>query len=282
MRRIAITWLLPLVVLVVMPAAARAQSAPLPAVVGEAPPTGLPESLFLAVRDRPVVLQLSDGTEVIARILSTAPGQVLIRILTSHIDAVLDRARITSVRLFQGSRLPGLPPAQQMRVEPRQPEVSARKRRHVAFDHSIVQGFQLDVDAGLFHGFANLGIALALVSEGRVVPASLGLGVGLPVSRDRALKLDLFAHVNIIGDVETSPPAYSSEKLRNRIGVGVGVGLHYTWYNGVNLGFTLPIFGYAFEFRSSSTSGVNNAAGIAYYFLTSAEALPFFYVGYRL
>ena len=122
----------------------------------------------------------------------------------------MPRASVVRVRLLAAAPLPA--PA----VDHEEPELPAKpeRNRYLAVNLSVAPGFDLDLDAGLFHGFANLGIILPLATNGNIVPFSLGLGIGIPVSRSAPrLKLDLFAHVNIVGNASANTAYSSSSSL---------------------------------------------------------------------
>jgi hypothetical protein len=209
------------------------------------------------------------------RILSIESEVLIISLSASGQVRTLPRAIVTSVRL-----LPEIPVVAMAADAAPQVPTAPPRRRHVALDLGIAPGFDLDVEAGLFHGFANLGVVLPLASNGQIVPVSFGLGIGIPLSRRLpTLKLDVFAHVDVVWDVQGNND-YSGSG--NSVGFGAGLGLHYTWNNGLTLGFTIPILGYSVQFGQTPWPGsTDTGTAVANYFLLSSEALPLAYIGYR-
>jgi hypothetical protein len=275
----AATWKLLLASLICLaqPAMARAQSSALLAPVGEAPPTELPDDVFHAVADRLVVLQMIDGRELAVRILAVQPAQLVVSLSAGGQTWTVPRASVASVRLPSATPVLALLPDC---PEPQLPELPRRKR-HLAVNHSLAPGFNVDLDAGMFHGFANIGLFVAAVTDLAVVPVSLGLGVNIPILRKMpALRLDIFAHADVIWDQYASTLGYPG--YGNFVGIGVGMGIHYTWNNGLTMGFTSPVVGYAFQF--GPTQGMANygiGLGVQNYYWTAAAALPLYYIGYR-
>lgn len=158
------------------------------------------------------------------------------------------------------------------------------RRRHVGLNLGIIPSFDLDLDVGLFHGFANLGLVMPMVSKGGLVPFSLGLGVGIPAVVRSApnLKLDLFVLVNVMGDAgsRNSDVGWGSG---NWISLGVGLGLHHTWDNGFTLGFTVPIVGYDFDVERAGSLYANvGSYGLSRFYSSSAQAMPLVFLGYRI
>ena len=249
-----------------LPTLARAQSQPAP---GAATVMALPDVVWRAVVGRLGALQMTDGSELKARIVSFTSELLIVSVDPSAPVVTVPRASVTGVRLLLVPPLPARDPA----AEP------PRRQRHVGLNLSIAPGFDLDLDAGWFHGFANLGITLPMGTNGGIIPVALGLGAGIPLSRDRALRLDLFAHLNVIGKV--LPSTYLG--FGNRVAFGAGLGLHYTWRHGLTMGFTLPIMGYAIDVTpSSAPDSASNPQGVGSYFLSSFEALPLGFIGYRI
>jgi hypothetical protein len=239
----------------------------------------LPDAIFRAVLNRSVVLQLTDGQELAVRILDVRPEELIISLSSSGQVRTLPRAYVTTARLPSATPVIALAPDC---PEPRLPAAPLRKR-YLAVNLSLVPGFDLDLDAGLFHGFSNLGILMLAATNSEIVPLSFGVGISIPVARNLpALMLDVFAHLNIISDVNGDYPQDTGLGMGNWVGFGAGLGLHYTWINGLTMGFTVPILGYSVQFGQIPWPvSINIGTGVINYFLTSAEALPLFYIGYR-
>ncbi|MBL8634667.1 MAG: hypothetical protein JNM40_15700 [Myxococcales bacterium] len=150
-------------------------------------------------------------------------------------------------------------------------------------------GLALDLDVGMFRAFANLGIVLPLATSGEFLPISFGAGVGIPLSKSRpSLKLDVMGYMTILVDAKDHSYSYGGSTYKldpvvNNVSAGVGLGLHYTWQNGLTLGGMVPILGYAAYLNdfvgSDSTASIGERSALFY--LASATALPLFYLGYR-
>ena len=134
-----------------LPTMARAQNPPTP--VAAAAPTVLPDVIWRAVLGRMVALQRTDGTEPTARIVSFTSALLVVSVHPNASTLTVPRASVTAVRLPSA-----VPMIDRDRMAPDAP----RRQRHVELNLSIAPGFDLDLDAGCFHGFANLGIVLPM------------------------------------------------------------------------------------------------------------------------
>lgn len=266
-----------------LPATAEEPARPPPAAADPQPPSAaaVPDAVLRAVGNHAVVLQRADGGAVQGTILSIEPDQVIVSTISGEVVTV-PRASLVRVRMLDAA-VAALRPATDAEVPP----VPARPRRlrHVAPTLSLAPGFSLDLDHGLFHGFLNVGIVLPLASSGGVVPFSAGLGVGIPVaSRHPSFKLDIFGYVAPVVDANYYPGCYGSSCTNSgshtavNIAFGVGLGAHHTWNNGLTLGFTVPILGYSVQ---AGRNGNSVAEATGYFYLSSVEALPMGYIGYR-
>jgi hypothetical protein len=278
----AATWklLLASVLYLAKPAMAAAQNPPAPPPSGEAPPAALPDDAFRSMGARPVVLKLTDGRELAVRILAVKPELLVISLSSNGQIRTLLRQSVASVRLLASTPALALLPDCSLSRPPAPPP----RQRHFAVNLSLAPGFNLDADAGLFHGFANVGFVLLAATKLAIVPFSLGLGVDLPLAHNLpALRLDIFAHMNIIWDIYPENSDFGPPMMGSWMGFGAGLGLHYTWNNGLTLGFTVPLLGYAFQFgQAAEPFNYDLGSGVLNYFLTSLEALPLFYLGYRI
>jgi hypothetical protein len=276
--------------LLTLPGAARAQDQPPPEAAppetaSPAPAPPGPTDLELkAVGDRQVVLRFINGTEVVGRILTMDATTVVLRVSPSGQVTSFARAAVAQVILRETTRArvetdPGPPP-------PREPgPVGPAPERHVGLNLSIAPGFTLDVDYGLFHGFANVGIVLPLATDGGMVPFSIGLGVGIPLSpRHPALRLDIFAYMAMFADMthEHYTGSTPSKYTLTYVGFGVGLGLHYTWRNGLTLGCSAPILGWSVRLGARSyDDSFGTSEATAYFYLASSVGLPLGFIGYR-
>lgn len=126
-----------------------------------------------------------------------------------------------------------------------------------------------------------------LFSVGIGVPAAtrfsygsftLGLGTTIRLKRSR-WSFDLFAHGTPSYIPDPRYYTYLGTNARQTLftfAAGVGLGFRYTFANGFDIGFKIPIVGAAGSSRS--LSGVQH---IVYYYLNSAISFPVFSLGYR-
>lgn len=274
---------LSLVTVLALPSAIQAQE-PLGALptppstpqVATAPAARGPTDLELrALGERFVLLRTVDSKEIQGRILLVEGDTIVVRTAPSQQIASVSRASVAAVFLLDLPRPVALDAG-----GPQVPTVERpTRKRFVGLNFSAAPGFALDVESGLFHGFANVGIILPLASEATIVPFALGLGVGLPVApRLPNLRLDIFGYLALMADGRYAPGA---SYRGNYIGLGAGLGMHYTWNNGLTLGFTLPGLGYSVV-SPSPAKPVSVATATAYFYYASSVALPLGYVGYRL
>ena len=251
---------------------------PLASPEADAAQTLLPDALFRSLGDRVVALRLTTGGEIIGRLLGVEPTLLVVSTSPSNQVITLPRAAVAEVRLL-GAAPPPPPIYVNRDGEPvLQP---APRQRHVGLNLSAAPGFLLDLDYGRFRAFANLGIVLPLATNGALVPFSLGLGGGIPVSaRNPGLKLDLFAFFSVIGDASNHSSYTYNDTL---VSFGAGLGLHNTWRNVLTLGFTIPVLGYSVFTAQSNTgsSSSKTSTGIAYFYLAGVESLPIGFIGYR-
>lgn len=255
---------------------------PLASPEADAAQTLLPDALFRSLGDRVVALRLTSGGEVVGRVLGVEPTLLVVSTSPGNQVITLPRATVAEVRLMAAA--PTFPPPIYVNRDGEPVLQPAPRQRHVGLNLSAAPGFLLDLDYGRFRAFANLGIVLPLATNGALVPFSLGLGGGIPVSaRNPGLKLDLFAFFSVIGDAYHKTTSYND----TLVSFGAGLGLHNTWRNGLTLGFTVPVLGYSVftaqsnTGSSSSSSSSKTSTGIAYFYLAGVESLPIGFIGYR-
>lgn len=246
-------------------------------------PAGPSDLELRAIGQSPVSLQMADGAQLSGQIMASDPTLLVFRLSSTGQVISLPRAQIVLLTVQQPYAA-ALPQPEQT-LTPLFPP----KQRHFGISLSIVPGVVFDLDVGLFRAFANLGIVLPLATSGELLPVSFGAGVGIPLSKSRpSLKLDVMGYVAMMIDAKDRSYTYAgstyslSSEVTN-LSAGLGIGLHHTWQNGLTLGGTVPILGYAAYLSSSSSSSRNPSIGerTALYFLASATALPLFYLGYR-
>lgn len=246
-------------------------------------PAGPSDLELRAIGQSPVSLQMADGAQLSGQIMASDPTMLVFRLSSTGQVISLPRAQIVLLTVQQPYAA-ALPQPEQT-LTPLFPP----KQRHFGISLSIVPGLALDLDVGMFRAFANLGIVLPLATSGEFLPISFGAGVGIPLSKSRpSLKLDVMGYMTILVDAKDHSYSYGGSTYKldpvvNNVSAGVGLGLHYTWQNGLTLGGMVPILGYAAYLNdfvgSDSTASIGERSALFY--LASATALPLFYLGYR-
>jgi hypothetical protein len=235
----------------------------------------VPDASLRAVAGREVALRLREGGERSGRLLAFEADTVTIAAANGEVVS-LPRADVIGLRL-PSVPAPVLAPAVVAALAAPPPEPS--RHRHLGISLGIPPGVDIDLDYSLFHGFLAASLVFPLASNGNWYGFSLGLGLGIPVARSLPnFRFDVFAHLNVM--VEDSGGCFncSGGTTQVTIGFGGGIGFHYTWNNGLTLGFTTPILGY------SVTTGKSNSStgeGAANYYLSSAVTMPLGFIGYR-
>jgi hypothetical protein len=154
------------------------------------------------------------------------------------------------------------------------------RQRHLGINLSLAPGVDVDLDYGLFHGFIAGSLVMPAATDGGLYGFSTGLGLGIPVApHNPRLRLDVFAHFNVMHFGST---CFNCGSMASQMtyGFGLGLGLHYTWDNGLTLGFTTPVLGYSV---TPGTGGSDSYGGarVANYYLSSAIGMPLGFIGYR-
>lgn len=246
------------------------------------PPRGPSDLELRAIGQSPVTVQMSDGALLSCQIIASDPAMLVLRLSSTGQVISVPRAQVLQITVQQQY---APPPGD---AEPVMP-IPTTKKRYVGTSLSIVPGLALDLDVGLFRAFANLGIVLPLATSGEFLPVSFGAGVGIPLSKNRpTLKLDIMGYMTILVDAKDHSYSYGGSTYKldpvvNNVSAGVGLGLHYTWQNGLTLGGMVPILGYAAYLNDFA--GTDSTASIgersALFYLASVASLPLFYLGYR-
>ncbi len=246
------------------------------------PPRGPSDLELRAIGQSPVSIQMADGALLSCQIMTSDPTTLVLRLSSTGQIISVPRAQVLQITVQQQY---APPPAD---AEPVMP-LSTTRKRHFGMALSIVPGLALDLDVGMFRAFANLGIVLPLATSGEFLPISMGAGVGIPLSKSRpTLKLDVMGYVTILVDAKDHSYSYGGSNYKldpvvNNVSAGVGLGLHYTWQNGLTLGGMVPILGYAAYLNdfvgTDSTASIGQRSALFY--LASAASLPLFYLGYR-
>lgn len=264
-----------------------AVSAARPAPAQEAP--AVSPAVLQALKDRMVILRLRDGREVFGRVLGT--GETVVMATVDGTVFELPAGTIVAARLA-----PAPAPLPPPTIAPEQPRAARgdedtealraprrpERPRYVGVTFGLAPSVNIDVDYGLFHGFATGSLVFPMATSGQLLPFSVGAGFGVPVSSKRPnLKLDLFF---MVAPIAGYSPSGGGGGL---LAAGVGLGMHYTWDNGLTMGFTAPILGYSTPIDCTPDPtygyGCTNESGsaVGMFYLAGAMALPLGFLGYR-
>jgi hypothetical protein len=249
------------------PAWAQLEDEPAPVGVPAALPP-IPDASYRAVLDRTVILRTRGGGEVTGRILAFDPATVSMAVAPSQSVITFDRMEIVGMRLEPPPLPPPLvapPPAQASSEALQLTSGKPPRERHAGLHLGLAPSIYLDLDYKLFYGFFNASLVLPAATSGDLAGFSLGAGLNFPITHGSAWKFEVFTYL-------------ASAKLAPdwAVGIGVGIGLHYTFRSGFAVGFKAPILGYAFGQHLSSGSD-----GVAIYYLASAMGMPLLSLGYR-
>jgi hypothetical protein len=228
--------------LVLMCATAQAQIEDEPS-----PPPSVPEVVLRAVGDRPVRLRRRDRTETVGRILTVDGNSVVV---AGPTVVAVPRGEIVEVALVE---------------EAPRPEPPARAR-HFAIAASIAPGMHFDVDYKLFYAFFNFDFVMPAVYAGKFIAFAAGGGVNFALGKRSGWKMEAFALV--------APLEFNRDWW---VGLGAGIGFHYTGRSGFTAGFKIPVVGYTVT-TDPFTQPVQR---FAYFYLAAAAGLPMISVGYR-
>lgn len=231
------------------PVAAEPEALHVPAPAAPAPIYAVPDATYNSLLERVVTVQTMGGQAFSGRILATQPDTISLALVPSGVVVSLRKADITQVGLT---------------LQPQPPPI---RERGFGLQFGLIPSLVLDVDAGLFYGFAVASLLWPIVSEGDWLAFAAGLGVSLQPKKSSPFKLDIFAH-------------FSPVRLEDQwdFGFGVGFGFHYTTKSGFTLAVKIPVIGYSVR-HGGDDHEKGEAAG--YYYLTGVMSLPVFSLGYR-
>ncbi|MGZ3425359.1 MAG: hypothetical protein ACXVCV_01865 [Polyangia bacterium] len=226
----------------------------------------VPDSAWLVVKDRPVVVTLTNGTEVRGK--PVAIDEHFVTLIDSDSGRVIpvNRAEVGGPRLAQESVASG-----------------TTVERHIGLQLYTGPGnLMVDLDFGRFYGFVGGSIGYPIIFSGtsaQYAGGVLALGAQWRLTPTSRWKFDLAGTL--------LPTWWSGFSM----GIGVSAGFHWTSVSGFTVGFKIPVFGLGPGYStvtgesSSSSSGykaVNTGALlIANYYLEAAMALPIVSLGYR-
>lgn len=231
-----------------------------------------------AVKDRRVRLSLDGGKEATGKLLAFEGDTITLAFDDGSVVTVA-RAQVAGLKVDEPVAPPVAPVKLTSPVEERAGETQEAapppRPRYFGAHLGMAPGVAFDLDYSYFHAFTSFAWLFPLVSSGQLVAFTVGLGASFPFSDH--WRFDIFAHV-----APLFWRGYNSSGLVSGydpfVGVGGGIGLHYTAPNGFSIGVKLPVIGAAAGNYGGST-GVGQSAG--FYYLASAMSLPVFSVGYR-
>jgi hypothetical protein len=226
----------------------------------------VPDSAWLVVKDRAVVVTLTNGSEVRGK--PVAIDEHFVTLIDSDSGRVvpINRVEINGLRLAQESAAP-----------------PTSDQRHLGLQLYTGPGnLMIDLDLGRFYGFVGASIGYPIIFSGtssQYAGGVIALGAQWRLSPTSRWKFDLAGTL--------LPTWWSGFSM----GIGVSAGFHWTSVSGFTVGFKIPVFGLAPGYSSvtgaysSSSSGyrpVNTGALlIANYYLEAGMALPIVSLGYR-
>jgi hypothetical protein len=216
----------------------------------------IPDAVFRALGERQVLLRMRDGGMLCGNLLGFDASTVTLAMVPSLSVAAVPRGEIVEVRLAPPLTMaPGPPPP---------PE----RERHFALALGLPPAVAIDVDYKLFYGFFNISLVFPAATGGRWVSLGTGLGVNFRLSQRSRWKMEVFGAITPLRFSENEPWV---------VGIGLGLGFHYTTLSGFTVGFKVPVIGYGVQVGRGNRGGEN--AG--YYYLSSATGLPLASLGYR-
>jgi hypothetical protein len=230
-------------------------------------PTGPPDALLQAVRDRDVTLHLRDGGEIYGRILGWDANTITLARLPSNEVMLFTRRDVLQVSLGGAMQPPPQQPPQLLYAPPVDTGPPP-KPRYFALEFALAPAIDLDLDVGMFHAFANASLIFPMATDGTLLAFAVGAGVSLRFRKTSNWSLDIFGH--IVG-------ARFNEF--GVVGFGFGLGAHHTWRNGLTIGFAAPMLGYSGQVNNPSPS--SGGSNVGYYYLAAEMGLPMTSIGYR-
>jgi hypothetical protein len=227
----------------------------------------VPDSAWLVVKDRPVIVTLANGTEVRGKPIAIDERFVTLIDSDSGRVTPLARADVAGLRVATETAAPA----------------PAIVERHFGLQLYTGPGnFMVDLDLGHFYGFAGGSIGYAIIFSGsssQYAGGVLALGGQWRLAPTSRWKFDLSGTL--------LPTWWNGFSM----GIGISAGFHWTSASGFTVGFKIPVFGlapgYSTVLGDSSSSGsgykpvTSGASLIANYYLEAAMALPIVSLGYR-
>jgi hypothetical protein len=230
------------------------------AVATSAAAAGPPDETLHAVENKSVRLELDDARTIEGRVLAFDAGTVTVASAGTNEVVTVSREHLQRVILA------GEAPAASAVPE---------RRRMWGLHFGLVGTLVGDVDDGILHAFVSPNVLLPVLTESGEsawYAGAVGAGIALPLAG--RWKLDAFAAV--------MPLHYTS--FYTYLATGLGFGVHHTAANGLSVGFTLPLIGFAARFGHSPygyDAPYQRNDSLGYFYLAGLTSLPLVTVGYR-
>lgn len=222
---------------------------------------GPPDESLHAVENKSVRLELDDARSIEGRVLAFDATSVTVASAGTNEVVTISREHVQHVILV-GEAPPTIG--------------SAHERRRMWGVHFGLVGTLVgDVDYGVLHAFVSPNVLLPLLTESGEsawYSGAVGAGVALPLAG--RWKFDAFAAV--------MPLHYTS--FYTYLATGLGFGVHHTAANGLSVGFTLPLIGFAARFGHSPygyDAPYQRNDSLGYFYLAGLTSLPLVTIGYR-
>lgn len=217
----------------------------------------LPDSAWLVVKDRLVIVTLQTGVEIEGTLAAVDPQAVTLVDAHGRVVAI-QRADVTGLRVATDEPL-------------------RESDRHIGLQTATGPGNVLvDVDTGRLYAYVGASIGYPIIFSGdhtdQYIAGVVGAGGQWRISPTSRWKFDLTGDL-----IPTYWGGFS-------IGIGVTGGFHYTSASGFTVGFKIPIIGVAPGYSTlfNKHALINSGALlIANYYLEAAMELPIVSLGYR-
>lgn len=136
-------------------------------------------------------------------------------------------------------------------------------------------GIAADFEFGMFYMFLSASPLATLASSGNVF--GFCAGAGLSITLPSRWHFDVFADVAPLW-WKGGPSSFGQEA--SYVGLGVGIGFHYTSPRGWAIGFKAPLLGAA-PTLGGTGSGYDVTAATEMFYLANVVSLPMVSLGYR-
>jgi len=227
----------------------------------------LPDASFFAMLDRDVDVETSDGARYAGRLVRVDVHTITLVVDKTRDVVTLHRAVITRLRAGEAPA-PAPPPPGSTPPSAPAPPPEPEAERNLGVFFNVAPGVSADVEYGRFYGFASWDILPLIVTadEKPVLAGALGAGLTLQAFPGSRWRFDLYGMVApLVVPKETS-----------WVGIGAGIGLHYTFASGFAVGAKLPAFGLAWSNKSYKLG-----ESFALFYGAGMAGLPVLSVGYR-